>query len=556
VEKLAAYVVREGALSAFHAVGWIVRLAATLEPIHGLGVAHGRVSTKAVQIQSPDCRSEGYLLDASSLPDDPAFFSPERLAGAGRSTDDDAWAAGVTLHWMLTGTLPFPGTTVTEVADRIRAGSPSPLAVYDVGDDDLQLVLDELFAREPGQRLMSLGRLREMLIAWNPALAKVPPLKYGRPEEAGAHGDDDGEMATTAVITPSLDVKAVVAQYKAQRAAQQTAVGGARPSPRGEVPDIHTEDSVDILLDAETGLSLVDEDGVRASQPASDPGPRPSPPPAAVSLGLAREEPTPPALELHPSRRPPAMQRSMIDEPTGDLLPRRRLAPATYLFGVVCVIVGAAAGVLLLGRPPADGQAPPAAMPAPAPPTATATAGPTASAVAPAKTQPPAEPDAVLQCVEPLFPEGTFGERSGTFAFVCDETSPIKGALAFRTLVVTSGGGTKGTTAAMREWNELGWYGPAVFALVRARCCAAPKPLTTPPTAGACQMDPSLGRLAQAALGSDDAELERAVQGYGHAVMCAARSGASSVFGREGPPQPGEEAAFRLTLDRARKLRR
>src|SRR5687768_7860450 len=227
-------------------------------------------------------------------------------------------------------------------------------------------------------------------------------------------------MATTAVITPSMDVKAVVAQYKAQRAAQQSQVAG-RPSPRGEVPDIHTEDSVDILLDAETGLSLVDEDGVRASQPGSDPGPRPSPPPAVVSLGLPREEPTPPALELRPARRPTPAHRPVLDEATSDLLPRRRLAPATYLFGAVCVIVGAAAGVLLLGRTPPESPAPPAAMPAPTLHSATATA----SAVAPAKTPPPAEPDAVLQCVEPLFPEGTFGERSATFGFVCDETSPI-----------------------------------------------------------------------------------------------------------------------------------
>jgi hypothetical protein len=68
-------------------------------------------------------------------------------------------------------------------------------------------------------------------------------------------------------------------------------------------------------------------------------------------------------------------------------------------------------------------------------------------------------------------------------------------------------------------------------------------------------MDPALGRLAQAVLGPDDVEVEKALQTYGQAVACAARAGASSIFGREGPPSTTEETAFRETIKRARRVR-
>ena len=72
MEKLATYIVREGALPTRDVVGWIVRLAATLHPIHGLSVAHGRVSAKAIQIGSASCTSQGFLLDTGDLADDPS----------------------------------------------------------------------------------------------------------------------------------------------------------------------------------------------------------------------------------------------------------------------------------------------------------------------------------------------------------------------------------------------------------------------------------------------------------------------------------------------------
>ena len=194
MEKLAAHVVRQGALSARDAVGWIVRLCNTLASIHAVGIPHGRVSAKAIEIASPRCEDEGYLIEAPDLTPDPAYFSPERAAGGKPSPADDVWAIGVTLYRTLTGQLPFPGTTRAQVLERIRRHAPGPLAIYDVGDDETQRIVDRVLARNPDDRIVDVDEVREALVRNNPVLGALPPLRYGRPNAA-----DDADQAMTEV---------------------------------------------------------------------------------------------------------------------------------------------------------------------------------------------------------------------------------------------------------------------------------------------------------------------------------------------------------------------
>lgn len=212
MESLATRIERDGTLDGRDAVGWIIRLAKALEPIHALGVAHGNISADAVEIDGTSRHSRGVLIDSRHLRDRVAYHSPERASGDPASPESDTWAAAVTLYVALTGTLPFPGDDDREVWKRILSRPASPLAVFDAGDDGLQRILDRAFEREPTTRLASIRELREALEAWHPdpGVKTLPPLDDDDAPASGAvaalHAASDPEDASrpTPVAPPGM----------------------------------------------------------------------------------------------------------------------------------------------------------------------------------------------------------------------------------------------------------------------------------------------------------------------------------------------------------------
>jgi eukaryotic-like serine/threonine-protein kinase len=217
VETLASWIARDGALNELDAVGWIIRLAKGLEPIHALGVAHGSVTAEAVRIEDSSCTSRGFLVDARRLHDLVAYHSPERADGEEISPANDTWAVAVTLYLALTGSLPFPGVSDQDVKKRILGPPASPLAVFDVGDDGLQRILDRAFSRDATKRLTKLRDLRQALEAWHtdPDVSKLPPLDdegdkedsssaYRAMLDARARADDDDDAGESATISVPL----------------------------------------------------------------------------------------------------------------------------------------------------------------------------------------------------------------------------------------------------------------------------------------------------------------------------------------------------------------
>ena len=171
------------------AVGWAIRLAKRLEALHSLGVAHGSVSPACILTSGSDRTSRAYIADVQLTTSSVAFQSPERVLGGELSPADDTWAVACTLYTALTGTSPFAGANDAETKQRILGGSTAPLAVFDVGDDDLQHILDGALTRELGGRISTVTALRSALEEWHPdpGVGALSPLD----DDDASEGDED-----------------------------------------------------------------------------------------------------------------------------------------------------------------------------------------------------------------------------------------------------------------------------------------------------------------------------------------------------------------------------
>ena len=194
-------------------MGWAVRLAKRVEELHRLGVAHGGVSANIILSDGPSCQGRGVLGDVREAASRPSYHSPERHEGRGISPADDTWGAAVTLYLMLTGHMPFGGTTSDEIRSSIASGNAPPLAVFGAGDDRLQAVLDRFLARSLAHRTTNMGAFRQALERWYPPAGDLMPLEEG--EDDSLTDFDDEEVAT--VMRDFSDVREQLERMGASR---------------------------------------------------------------------------------------------------------------------------------------------------------------------------------------------------------------------------------------------------------------------------------------------------------------------------------------------------
>ena len=212
----------------------------------------------------------------------------------------------------------------------ITGAPPSPLAVFDVGDDQIQAILNEVFTSRFEHRLVRLDQLRERLIRSRPRLVGLPPLEYGKPD--GDEDDDDDEVLTTAVF--NFDE---AERSEHLREAQRRIVGASalpqgmnsprsvRPPPRPMAPPSSAFDEPEIEIMEEAlprlpgsiGDAFLQGAEPQSRQPSSSPAPLP--PRKAVSdsaIPPSLPHPTPPVANpsalaapraaAHPISHPPA----------------------------------------------------------------------------------------------------------------------------------------------------------------------------------------------------------------------------------------------------------
>jgi len=170
-------VAQKGPLRVRDAIGWVLRVAKTLEQVHDQKRVHGRISAAAIQVASEACDSAGAIVHPRDLDAQPEYHSLARARTGAPSAYDDVWALRVTLYVLLTGKPPFPGGVSKAVTASGHLRTAAQLAVYHRNLTVMQPLMDEILeADERVDLLAEATVLAHQLERFSPSVADLPAL--------------------------------------------------------------------------------------------------------------------------------------------------------------------------------------------------------------------------------------------------------------------------------------------------------------------------------------------------------------------------------------------
>lgn len=218
-QNLAEKLLAEGPMPAFEIAGLMLDACDALREAHAEGIVHrdlkpsnlfvveqkdGTPSLKVLDfgIAKTVAQDAGALTKTSTTMGSPFYMSPEQMRSA-KSADarSDIWSLGVTMYELATGTVPFTGESVTEVAIMvIEAAVPSPRVHRADLEDDFVNIIMKCLQKNPEHRFTDVEELAESLAAF-----VGRPWRRQRPKPAPANRSLDAlhSLATAPTELPS-----------------------------------------------------------------------------------------------------------------------------------------------------------------------------------------------------------------------------------------------------------------------------------------------------------------------------------------------------------------
>lgn len=191
---------REKLLSPERAAGLMSQILSALETAHRAGIVHRDLKPGNIMVTKvPGLGESAKLLDfgiaqikggeayqrltqTGMILGTPRYMSPEQLRGAPTDARTDLWAAGVVLHRMLAGTLPFVGAPNDVVMAVLTA--PVPPIAKELGvPPALEAVVTRALEKSPANRWPSAAAMFEAL----ESAMRAPPVLVRTSEMPAVH---------------------------------------------------------------------------------------------------------------------------------------------------------------------------------------------------------------------------------------------------------------------------------------------------------------------------------------------------------------------------------
>jgi serine/threonine protein kinase/Flp pilus assembly protein TadD len=206
-ETLAALIRRSGCLKTDLALEIVGEIAAGLAAIEKQHLVHRDIKPGNIMVSLQDAKlenvkiidlglakgaaEENTLSTVGAFVGTPAYASPEQFAGIATDIRSDLYSLGITLWEMLSGKLPFGGSTAELMYQHQHADPPTE-KLRDVPAAMLAL-LEVLLAKDPGQRFQSPNQFLTAVPKVKGAIASNSPLSQN---ELRSPGDQIAEQSS------------------------------------------------------------------------------------------------------------------------------------------------------------------------------------------------------------------------------------------------------------------------------------------------------------------------------------------------------------------------